>query len=237
MTIHRCREHYSGVRILTETTYSQVKTVTSSLRAPPKQEASSSPFVSYSAKQLTALKTPNLSISRRVRKRLFALQLWKPGTSKPESLSVWDTKQIPVHPQRMTKSAVKFLHWPTPWRIPCLLNANVRSLADKIDDLQAMCDFHHIDTAVRTETWLTDNSNDGLTSLNRYSAVFNNRASRGGGVACYIRNDIPFTRWSNLEEEGLETLWITARPPQLPRNIPMITLGVIYHPPRANEKK
>ena len=40
----------------------------------------------------------------------------------------------------------------------------------------------------------------------------------------------PYTPWPNLQEEGIESLWLTLRPAILPRHV----VGAIYHPPSAD---
>ena len=51
----------------------------------------------------------------------------------------------------------------------------------------------------------------------------------------YIKNEIPFKNWVELQDDKFQTLWITFRPKRLPRHIPCIILGAIYHPPSAND--
>ena len=53
---------------------------------------------------------------------------------------------------------------------------------------------------------------------------------------CLIRQGIPYKEWTNLRNEDVETLWISLRPPKLPRQFTHITIGVIYHPPDADNR-
>ncbi len=43
---------------------------------------------------------------------------------------------------------------------------------------------------------------------------------------------LSFFKWENLEEEHIESQWITVRPKKLPRGIPILIVGAIYHPPK-----
>ena len=52
---------------------------------------------------------------------------------------------------------------------------------------------------------------------------------RGGGVACYVRNDIDYLSLNNLEVDHLEVIWLKLRPKRLPRRIPCILLACIYY--------
>ena len=55
---------------------------------------------------------------------------------------------------------------------------------------------------------------------------------------CYVRESISTTHWHDLDEELMETIWLTLRPARLPRDYAHLTsiLGVIYRPPRAKDK-
>ena len=90
-----------------------------------------------------------------------------------------------------------------------------------------------------TETWCNNEIPDAAISLPGYTLIRRDRESdkRGGGVICMIKNGIPYKRWNNLEEEGLECIWLTLRPNKMPREFSHVILGVIYHPPQANNRE
>ena len=48
---------------------------------------------------------------------------------------------------------------------------------------------------------------------------------------CYVRQCIRYKHWEELQELCPETVWLTIMPKRLPRNISIIIIGVIYHPP------
>ena len=52
---------------------------------------------------------------------------------------------------------------------------------------------------------------------------------RGGGVACYVRNDLVYIRLRDLEDEELEVLWIKVMPKRLPRKLSCILVGCLYY--------
>ncbi|KAI8490431.1 hypothetical protein Bbelb_316990 [Branchiostoma belcheri] len=60
---------------------------------------------------------------------------------------------------------------------------------------------------------------------------------KGGGIAVYIPVDCQARRLHDLEDRDLEVIWVQFRPRRLPRSIPVIALGVIYHPPCKNNKQ
>ena len=50
-------------------------------------------------------------------------------------------------------------------------------------------------------------------------------------MCLYVKNDIPFKRWSKFENDRLECLWLCLRPKHLPGPFSGIVIAVIYHPP------
>ena len=50
----------------------------------------------------------------------------------------------------------------------------------------------------------------------------------GGGIACYIRNNIMYERLSNLEEKELEGMWLKIMPKKLSRKCSCILIACIY---------
>ena len=52
---------------------------------------------------------------------------------------------------------------------------------------------------------------------------------RGGGVACYVRNDIDYLRLNNLEVDNLDVAWLKLRPNRLSRRISCILIACIYY--------
>ncbi len=123
------------------------------------------------------------------------------------------------------------------YNISSLLSANVRSLVLKIDDLQSVCNTNNVDIMALSETWLKPTMPDEPYRLSGLvGPVRNDRVNRQeGGVAVYINANFSFKHWSHLSEPDLETIWITLRPPHLPREIPMIVLGVLYHQPSSKD--
>ena len=65
----------------------------------------------------------------------------------------------------------------------------------------------------------------------RVDLVANRRA---GGVACYVKDDVLYTRMVELEDQSYEVLWLKLMPKKLPRAFSCIILACMYHPPGAN---
>ena len=86
---------------------------------------------------------------------------------------------------------------------------------------------------VVTESWLNpDIPDSGVLLTNFLPPIRNDRSvRRGGGVAVYIKKDVPHKHWHTLRSDDVESVWLTIRPKKLPRHIPNIIVGAIYHPP------
>lgn len=95
-----------------------------------------------------------------------------------------------LHPIHITNS--------TQLPLPSILLSNVRSMKNKIDDLNSSLLVNKCDIAVITETWLQDNIPSGSLDIPGYDLFRNDRIRRvGGGVAAYIRSDIKTERLSS----------------------------------------
>ena len=89
------------------------------------------------------------------------------------------------------------------WGLPTIININARSLnAEKVDELQVIVDDYDIDVACITETWFREYMDDTSLALEGFCLERKDRDHRrGGGVACYIRNDIEYNRLWELEDD------------------------------------
>ena len=72
----------------------------------------------------------------------------------------------------------------------------------------------------------------GKDSLNLYG--FNlerkdRKNGRAGGVACYLRTDILYSRLYAYEDDELEVIWIKVMPKRLPRTISCSLIACIYY--------
>lgn len=130
--------------------------------------------------------------------------------------------------------------------LPSVILANVRSLRNKTDELQAnvkhMYEVWTASVLAITETWLNENNSsdalhtDGLCSplrLDRDSALTGKR--HGGGVCIYVN-----TNWCSsvlVREElcnpDIELLAISLRPFYLPQEFPQIVIILVYIHPKA----
>ena len=117
--------------------------------------------------------------------------------------------------------------------MPNFLLANAQSLINKIDELEQVINQNNIDIACITETWL--NKDVISCHIDNYTTYRNDRSDGrgGGGVLCFVRNDLPCSRLSELESSSVESLWILFRANRMPRAVSHIVVGIIYHPPNV----
>ena len=105
------------------------------------------------------------------------------------------------------------------------------SLATKIDEVRSVILDLKPNLGFFTETWLKDTVRDSHLCIPGYSFIYRNRTTdHHGGVGLYIQNSIKFKRLDNLLDPDIEALWAWLRPSRLPRGVPCLIAGVIYHP-------
>ena len=86
---------------------------------------------------------------------------------------------------------------------------NVRSLVDKMDDMGHLVQYKWFDIFTVSETWLNPTILDNELNLTGYIVVRHDRnIKRGGGMAIFVRNGIPYKHLTELSDEGCETCWI-----------------------------
>ena len=127
---------------------------------------------------------------------------------------------------------------PERWTLPKLLNMNAQSCIRKMDEIEVILNEQQIDFACITESWAGEEVPDGALRIDNYSFPpirWNRKDRQGGGVVCYVHNNVPYERLLYLNSELFEAVWIKLRPHRLPRNFCPIIIGAIYHPPDQNK--
>ena len=117
------------------------------------------------------------------------------------------------------------------WDLPVIINFNVRSLSiEKLDELNVTVGIHDVSVICVTETWFKDYM--GSYSLNLHGFNFerkDRKNGRAGGVACYLRTDLLYSRLIAYEDDDLEVVWIKVMPKRLPRTVSCILIACIYY--------
>ena len=130
-----------------------------------------------------------------------------------------------------------------------IAHLNVRSLMGgrKFDMVKEQIDKSGIDIFSLSETWLHEGIPNNIIDCQNYNIVrldrgwnvidHNNRPKKGGGAACYIRNDIKYSdsKFNKLNKscKVLEMLWVKIELNQV-RPIVVVT---VYRPPQGDYKQ
>lgn len=121
------------------------------------------------------------------------------------------------------------------WYIPRLLLSNIFSLHNKTDELAAVLQTNDIDVCCITESWLTAETPTEAIDIDGYICYRCDRSDgrQGGGVACYVRQNLPFSLVTPVDSVNVESVWLLYRQPRMPRSMSHLLIGTVYHPPNA----
>ena len=99
-----------------------------------------------------------------------------------------------------------------------ICHINIRSLKYRLDETlvkmeliryEFACNF---DIITVSETWLTNNDDINEFLIEGFQRPFTlNRNGRGGGILCWVANNIAAKRRSEFEINGFEALWLEIR--------------------------
>ena len=103
---------------------------------------------------------------------------------------------------------------------------NINSLLSKIDELREIAKKTRATVIGITESKLDGSVLDGEINIDGYELVRSDRNRHGGGVACYIRNDISFSIRGDFSSE-IENIFLDIL---LPKTKPIL-IGILYRPP------
>ena len=122
--------------------------------------------------------------------------------------------------------------------LPKFFLSNVRSISNKVDDFDVVVQRNGIDFAGITETWLNPSIPDSCINIHDFNLVRKDRSGqRGGGVCAFVKSNIPFVPLPDLCCPDHESLWLKLRPYRLPREYSSIVVGLVYHPPQADNNE
>ena len=107
------------------------------------------------------------------------------------------------------------------------------SITPKVDEIRFVVLDLKIDIAAFTETWLRYSIQDNIIDIPGYK-IYIERTVMVGYMAVW--DGIRTTILNDLHLPTLEVLWIKLRPKRLPRGIPSIIAGTIYHPPSSDNQ-
>ena len=108
-----------------------------------------------------------------------------------------------------------------------IVHVNVRSLKEKIDVINL--ELGKYDVICITESWLHPGISDSQISIPGFQKPFrNDRATRGGGVAVYVKNYIYAKRIDGWVATGLEAIWVQVKSKKL-----NLLIGTFYRADRS----
>ena len=193
--------------------------------------SSSSPSLSATSCDSASLSPVSmLSVKSQPSSCNTSLSLYRLDSADPVLTADCDNAR-PIYCSNFKPTRRKSFYFPI-----CLLS-NIRGgFATKLDELQQLLDYNDIDIAVIVETWLHENIDSSLLQISGYTLFRLDRRDgrQGGGVAVYVKHGCHCTLLSHLAHAQLEVLWLQYRPYSMPREVTHITVGAIYHPPKAN---
>lgn len=157
--------------------------------------------ISYCAYELRRLSSC-FKISRNLRKRIFALSLWKPNCSNEIPVRV--TKRSPErghHGLKMPRQLISLPKVPFLQLVDCnapmlsVCSLNVQSINNKSVSIAELFRDHNFDVMALTETWVqnTDDQHvwgELMQSGYKYHQVPRQTNRRGGGVAVIYRSSL-----------------------------------------------
>ena len=106
------------------------------------------------------------------------------------------------------------------------MHLNINSLLPKIDELKHMARLSNAAVIGICESKLDKSITNSEILIDNYDLLRCDRNRNGGGVACYIRNDLSYTQ-KNLFPNDIENVFFEIH---LPKTKP-ITVGIVYRPP------
>ena len=204
--------------------------------------------------QTAFMSTPtNKGVARPFKARLASICEMPPKQSYFEIVKTPSEQPIPV---RITNRYAKDYRIPSPNRsnvkfnspspklmksgsrnvfVPSIILSNVMPLVPKIDEVRSVATTANPDIICITESWLREHIQDNIVSSSNYTLVRRDRVERLHGSVCtYIRKIIQFKILEDLSSENLEVIWFQLNLRRLPRGISSIILGILYHPPNAD---
>ena len=110
------------------------------------------------------------------------------------------------------------------------MHLNINGLLNKIDELRYIARSSNAAVIGITETKLDNTVYNSDVTVDGFNIVRNDRNRNGGGVACYIRNNICFNR-KNCLSDNIENIFIDLL---FPKTKP-ISVGIIYKPPSQSQ--
>ena len=111
-----------------------------------------------------------------------------------------------------------------------IVHYNVQSTLQKLDILET--ELSNFDVISFSETWFKKEINNSDIAITNYRQPFRNDRENDphGGVAVYVKNNIPCMRRTELEILNVESVWIEIR-----LKYKRLLIGTFYRPPNSDQ--
>ena len=120
---------------------------------------------------------------------------------------------------------------------PAIWFANIRGgLVSKLDEIVSILLANNVHIAAITESWLHQGIDIQLTQISGYVSYQQDRADgrSGGGIIVFVKGSLPCVPVPWLHNPSFEVMWFSFKACRMPRSVTHLLLGVVYHPPAAN---
>ena len=111
-------------------------------------------------------------------------------------------------------------------KVKNFIHLNINSLLPKIDELRSIARKSNAAVIGITESKLDESVLNSEIYIDNYSLIRCDRNRHGGGVACYVRDDISYNQ-KTIFNNGVESIFVDIH---LPKTKPF-TVGIFYRPP------
>lgn len=130
--------------------------------------------------------------------------------------------------------SLSHVHSPSPWFQGKGLKTsflNINRVMGKLDQVKLCLDEQLPDIFGLCETFLGNQVADKMLYHNGYTLERRDRSGKlGGGLLCYIRDDLAYKRRTDLEDPNLEIIWLEV----VYSSSKNILTGFFYRPPNSN---
>ncbi|XP_060580125.1 uncharacterized protein LOC132736928 [Ruditapes philippinarum] len=110
------------------------------------------------------------------------------------------------------------------------MHLNIHYLYPKFSEIQFLVnEFKNIDILGLQETFLSDKFSNNEINLHNYQLFRRDRESNGGGIALYVKSNLPCELRTDLDSSNIEAIWLEMK---LEKQKPFI-VGYIYRPPSS----
>ena len=166
------------------------------------------------------------------------------STIQPYTAVVGETDYITILDptgRRIGVNISKLQHiQPVKWDLPTVINTNIHwGLTGKLDEIKELGNASGAEIIAITETWckIVSRMVPSLLLALTHAGDTDKMADNAEASSAICSLIHPKKHWKEHNDPTLESICLTLRPRKIPKEFPQLTVGVgvIYHPPNAND--